>query len=251
MSPSSPSHQSLNQQLRQSFDTLQLLQLLLGQESANQFIRSSLFYLSFGINDYIDHFLDQSTNQKYNSETFARILVDQMVNAIKDLHNANVRRIVVMGILPLGCAPRMLWEKFNSTVGYRDLGGCADEINGMVLEYNGMLENGIVQLNAELPDAQIIFCDVYEAIMEIIIDPIAYGFEDIMTACCGEGRYGGESGCLSMDMACPQASTHVWWDLYNPTPAVNSLIADSAWSGQPLSDICHPISVQELAISSL
>lgn len=54
-----------------------------------------------------------------------------------------------------------------------------------------------------------------------------------------------------MDMACPQASTHVWWDLYNPTPAVNSLIADSAWSGQPLSDICHPISVQELAISSL
>ncbi|KAL2535982.1 GDSL esterase/lipase-like [Forsythia ovata] len=42
----SRSYQSLNQQLRQTFETIQLLQLWLGQEVANHFIESSLFYLS-------------------------------------------------------------------------------------------------------------------------------------------------------------------------------------------------------------
>ncbi|GFP91146.1 GDSL esterase/lipase at1g71250 [Phtheirospermum japonicum] len=74
--------------------------------------------------------------------------------------------------------------------------------------------------------------------------------EDVKSACCGLGKYGGESGCLSTDMACEKSSAHIWWDLYNPTPAVNSVLADSAWSGQPLSSICRPITVQELLSTS-
>ncbi|KAK3025968.1 hypothetical protein RJ639_040942 [Escallonia herrerae] len=250
MSPGSPNHQSLNQQLRQAFDTLQLLQLQLGKENAYHFIQSSLFYLSFGKDDYIDLFLQNSSsiNLKRNSSKFAHILVGQMMNAIRNLYNAGVKKIACVGVLPLGCTPRASLEMYNSSTG-DDRRGCVDDINRHVLEFNTMLEQNIVQFNVELPDAHIVFCDVYRAIMEFIINPYVYGFEDVKSACCGLGRYGGMNGCVSVDMACPQPSGHVWWDLYNPTPAANSLLADSAWHGQPLPNICRPTTIQKLMSS--
>ncbi|KAG8388881.1 hypothetical protein BUALT_Bualt02G0171300 [Buddleja alternifolia] len=244
--PDGRSYQSLNQQLRQAFETIQLLQLQLGEETANNFVKSSLFYLSFGKDDFIDHFLNNSSGigVNYSGSEFSHILARQMTNAIRNLYANNVRKIVCAGVLPLGCAPRILLKSDNSS-------DCLDEVNMLVLEYNRELEENIVAVNAELPGAHIIYCDAYRAIMEFINNPKAYGIEDVKNACCGLGRYGGVSGCLSIEMACPDASTRLWWDLYNPTPTVDSLLADSAWSGQPLADICRPITVQQLRSSSL
>ncbi|KAH7541890.1 GDSL esterase/lipase At1g71250 [Ziziphus jujuba] len=253
MNPSSQNYQSLNQQLRQVFETIELLYLQLSQRSVIQFIRSSIFYLSFGKDDYIDLFLRNSSGAllEYSSQEFANILATQMVHVIRNLYNLNARKIICMGILPLGCTPRMLSlvsDSNNSTNGGRK---CVEKINKLVLEYNAMLNEQIVELNAELPDAHIVFCDVYQGIREIITYPETYGFEDVNSACCGLGPYGATIGCLSMEMACNEASSHVWWDLYNPTKAVNSLLADSAWFGQPFSGICRPFTIHELAAASV
>ncbi|KAL3653275.1 hypothetical protein CASFOL_002956 [Castilleja foliolosa] len=237
--PSSRSYQSLNQQLREASEIIQLLQLHLGNEEANDFVKMSIFYLSFGKDDFIDYFVSNSSGIGRN---FSHILVQQMTNAVRNLYANNVRKIVCAGVLPLGCAPRMLLRS--------GINSCSDEVNMLVMEYNTMMEENVVAINAELADANVIFCDVYRAMIEVINNPTAYGMEDVQNACCGLGKYGGESGCLSSDMACEKASAHVWWDLYNLTPVVNSVLAGSAWSGQPLSSICRPINVQEL-VSSL
>jgi len=50
-----------------------------------------------------------------------------------------------------------------------------------------------------------------------------------------------------MGIGCNQASTHVWWDLFNPTQVVNKILTDVAWASQPIADLCHPISIHELA----
>ncbi|XP_050269604.1 GDSL esterase/lipase At1g71250-like [Quercus robur] len=248
LEPRSQSHQSLNQQLRQVFEIIQLLQLQLGQNSADHFIKSSMVYLSFSKDDYIDLFLGNSSGVmlNYNSQEFAHILVNQMIHVMRILYNANFRKIICTGILPLGCTPRTVWKWYNTSNVEKDGRGCVKEINDIVLEYNTMLNEHIVKLNSKLPDAQIVFCDVYQGIMEIITKPANYGFEEVRNACCGAGTYGAIIGCLSQEMACDQASSFVWWDLYNPTPAVNSLLADSAWSGRPFSGMCHPITIQEL-----
>ncbi|EEF40738.1 hypothetical protein RCOM_1110350 [Ricinus communis] len=112
-----------------------------------------------------------------------------------------------------------------------------------------MLDEHIIELNSEYPDAQIIFCDAYQGIMEIIANPLLFGFEDSKNACCGLGLHGAIISCLSAAMACNQPSAFVWWDLYNPSQRVNSFLADSAWSGQSLSGICSPITVQDLFYS--
>ncbi|KZV31877.1 GDSL esterase/lipase-like [Dorcoceras hygrometricum] len=252
LSPRSRSYQSLNQQLRQAFETIQLLQLHLGEERAKHFVKSSLFYLSFGKDDFIRYFVDTSSgfSIKYNGTEFSRILARQMTNAVRNLYASNVRKIVCSGVLPLGCAPHMLLKRDDSNSSSGEVKGCFDEVNLMILEYNRKLEENIAAINVELPDAHIVFCDVFRAMMEFIDNPRPYGIEDVDSACCGLGKYGGTSGCISTDMACQRSLAHVWWDLYNPTTAVNSLIADSAWSGHPLSAISRPITVQELVSSS-
>ncbi|QHN91262.1 hypothetical protein HN51_049669 [Arachis hypogaea] len=243
MNQGSQSHQSLNQQLRQVSETMQLLQLHLATDIALQFTRSSIFALSFGKDDYIDLFLQNSTNQMSN-HTFATILVDQMTNAVRYLYDANARKIICFGILPLGCTPRVAWE-MNRTSDYNG-SGCEEQVNDLIMEYNNLLEEHMAKLNTELPEIHVVFCDVYHGMMEIINQPWLFGFVDTKTACCGLGLNGAMIGCMSMDIACNEPSKHLWWDLLNPTQAVNSILADAAWSGSLISNLCHPITIREL-----
>ncbi|XP_026427718.1 GDSL esterase/lipase At5g37690-like isoform X1 [Papaver somniferum] len=198
--------QGLNQQLCQAYETLQLLQLQLGQEV----IESSVFYLSLGKDDYINFLHPDSSGarHRFSKEVFTQILVNQMIRVVKDLYNANVKKIICMGIGPLGCAaPLTLWESSRDNdshhpshtssnsgagSGWQD---CMEDVNDLVLEYNALLSERLLDLNFEFPDAQIIFCDVYQAMMDIIPFPRRYGFENVNRSCCGSGRYGGMVGC--------------------------------------------------------
>ncbi|KMT05012.1 hypothetical protein BVRB_7g171720 isoform A [Beta vulgaris subsp. vulgaris] len=249
-SPNVPSFQSLNQQLRQAFETIQLLQLQLGEVKAQQFITSSVFYLSLGKDDYINFLFENSSfSPDFNgdSQLVPKLLVDEMMNALRDLYDAGVRKIVSMGIFPLGCAPRAVVNWYFLTGRNRKrIRVCVNEINQLIMQHNQLLNDRIIDLNLELSEAQFVFCDVYQGFMQIMSDPQQYGFGNARGACCGRGWHGAAAGCDSMEMACNQSSSHVWWDFYNPTEAVNSLLADSAWSGQPLGDICHPIGIQRL-----
>ncbi|KAF7815462.1 GDSL esterase/lipase [Senna tora] len=253
MSKDSSSHQSLSQQLRQVSDTLQLLQLQLTEDIALHFTKSSIFFLSFGKEDFIDLFLHNFSSQVFDQSTahdFPTMLVNQMTNAMRYLYDVNARKIICLGILPLGYTPHLAWlcNQTSLLVGGDDDNGesCVDEANKLVLEYNNLLYEHISMLNVEFTDAQIVFCDVYKGMMQIINWPKLYGFEDTRSACCGLGLNSAMIGCISLDGACEEASTHVWWDLFNPTHAVNSILADAAWSGLPFSGLCQPITIHEL-----
>uniref|UniRef100_A0A803LXH4 GDSL esterase/lipase n=1 Tax=Chenopodium quinoa TaxID=63459 RepID=A0A803LXH4_CHEQI len=246
-----PTFQSLNQQQRQAFETIQLLQLQLGEQEAHQFISSSIFYLSLGKDDYINFlFGNSSFSSGYSGDTqmVPRLLVDELTNALRNLYDAGVKKIVTMGVYPLGCAPRTVvnWY-FLTGRNRRRVRVCVNEINHLMMQHNRLLNDHIVDLNLQYSDAQFVFCDVYQGFMQILSNPQNFGFDDARGACCGRGWHGAASGCDNMEMACNQTSAHVWWDFYNPSEAVNSLLADSAWSGQPLGDICHPLSIQALA----
>ncbi|XP_022995420.1 GDSL esterase/lipase At1g71250-like isoform X1 [Cucurbita maxima] len=235
------SHQSLNQQLRQVLDTLQLLRLQLGLDTARHFIQSSLFYFSFGEVDFI---LDSSRGK--NNVKFAQLLASQMSVAIRNLHEAGAKKIVCMGILPLGCTPRVLSQWRDSPAAVYDEQGCVKEMNELVVNYNELMEKQIVMLNAQLGDARMVFCDAYKGMMEIISNPRRYGFEESRSACCGLGSYNASIGCVAKEIACGRVRRHVWWDLYNPTGAVNSLLANSAWRDRPFSNFCRPSTIGDL-----
>ncbi|KAL6006842.1 hypothetical protein ACLOJK_032338 [Asimina triloba] len=160
---------------------------------------------------------------------------------LQNLYNANVRKVVIMGLAPLGCNPHYLWE-------YNSKGGlCVSEINDMVIAFNFAMREMVDELHRELPDAKITFCDVFEGAMDILQNCQHYGFETITDACRGLGQYGGLIMCISPEMACANASKHVWWDQFHPTGAVNAIIADSVWSGLH-ANICYPMILQDMGI---
>ena len=88
---------------------------------------------------------------------------------LQNLYDLNVRKLVVMGLAPIGCAPHYLWQ-------YRSENGkCIESINDMVREFNFLMRYMIEELGEELPDSNIIFCDLFEGSMDIIKNHENYG----------------------------------------------------------------------------
>lgn len=92
---------------------------------------------------------------------------------LQDLYNAGARKIVVAGVGPLGCTPRVMWEALAGDG--LDEQGCVREVNELSLDYNAGLLAGLSDLSSRLPGARIVFCDVYAGMMEIISNPASYG----------------------------------------------------------------------------
>ncbi|ONK81578.1 uncharacterized protein A4U43_C01F30740 [Asparagus officinalis] len=234
-------HISLAQQIQQVTDTFQQFELNLGEVAADDFISKSIFYVSIGSNDFIHCYLSNSSNVKtmYQPREFNKLLATTVKQEIQNLYNANVRKIVVMGLAPVGCAPHYL-----NSYGSED-GECIDEINKVMVDFNSVMKEIVDKLNHNLSDAMITFCDAFQGSMDILDNRQHYGFETTTEACCGAGKYRGMGMCLGPQMACEDASVHVWWDEFHPTEAVNRILADNIWSGMHTS-MCYPMNLKDM-----
>ncbi|CAL5433750.1 unnamed protein product [Camellia sinensis] len=234
-------HISFTQQIQQVTDTIQQFTLNMGEDAATKLISNSVFYISIGTNDYIHYYLRNVSNVQslYLPWSFNQFLATTVKQEIKNLYTANVRKVVVMGLPPIGCAPYYLWSYQSEN------GECVQMINDMILELNFVLRYIVEELSQELINADIIFCDVFEASMDIIKNNDRYGFNVTTDACCGLGKYKGWIMCISPEMACSNASNHLWWDQFHPTDAVNAILADNVWSGLH-TEICYPMNLQNM-----
>ncbi|XP_004300877.1 PREDICTED: GDSL esterase/lipase 7-like [Fragaria vesca subsp. vesca] len=238
-------HVSLSQQIQQFTDTYQQFVLSMGQQAAVDLISNSVLYISIGINDYIHYYLRNESNVQnvYFPWSFNRFLASTVKQEIKNLYSINVRKVVVMGLPPIGCAPHYLCE-----YEVKD-GQCVEEINNMVMEFNFVMRYMIGELNEELPYSHIIFCDVFQGSMDMLKNSEQYGFKVTTDACCGLGDYKGFLMCLSPDMACSNASDHIWWDQFHPTDTVNAILADNVWNGLH-TKMCYPMNLEDVVAST-
>ncbi|KAM5572128.1 GDSL esterase/lipase [Rosa sericea] len=238
-------HVSLSQQIQQFTDTYEQFVLSMGQQAAINLISNSVLYISIGINDYIHYYLRNESNVQnlYFPWSFNRFLASTVTQEIKNLYSINVRKVVVMGLPPIGCAPHYLCE-------YKVKDGqCVEEINNMVLEFNFIMRYMIEELSEELPYSHIIFCDVFQGSMDMLKNSERYGFKVTTDACCGLGDYKGFLMCLSPDMACSNASDHIWWDQFHPTDTVNAILADNVWNGLH-TKMCYPMNLEDVVAST-
>ncbi|KAG6389707.1 hypothetical protein SASPL_151180 [Salvia splendens] len=234
-------HISLTQQIQQVMDTFQQFIITMGEVAAKNLISNSIFYISIGSNDYIHYYLlnESKVQSLYLPWRFNQFLARAMKLEIQNLYTANVRNVVVMGLAPLGCAPYYLWLYESEN------GECVEMINDMIVEFNYAMRYMVEELNHKLEGANIVFCDAFEGSMDIMKNSDRYGFNVTSDACCGLGQYKGWILCISSDMACSNASGHIWWDQFHPTGAVNEILADNIWSGLHV-NMCYPMNLQEM-----
>ncbi|XP_047949475.1 GDSL esterase/lipase At1g71250-like [Salvia hispanica] len=234
---------SLAQQIQQVMDTFQQFIITMGEVAAKSLVSNSIFYILIGSNDYIHYYLlnESKVQSLYLPWSFNQFLGRVAILVLQNLYTANVRNVVVMGLAPLGCAPYYLWLYESEN------GECVEMINDMIVEFNYAMRYMVEKLNHELEGANIVFCDAFEGSMDIMKNSDRYGFNVTNDACCGLGHYQGWILCISSDMACSNASSHIWWDQCHPTGAVNEILADIIWSGLHV-NMCYPMNLQEMKL---
>ncbi|KAK8450162.1 hypothetical protein SEVIR_7G318851v4 [Setaria viridis] len=172
---------AVGQQLRLATETLQLLQLETGtpQDAPSAAAAAgAVFVLSFGTDAYARLLARgpaeaDAAAPKHGRRGLGRLLADRIARAVAELYEAEVRRVAVIGVAPLGCAPRVMWEAGGGR-------GCVEEANELIEGYNARLAARLDDLRPQLPGADVVFCDVYKGMMEIISNPRRYGKDEML-----------------------------------------------------------------------
>ncbi|RVX06544.1 GDSL esterase/lipase 7 [Vitis vinifera] len=254
--------------------TSQQLPPLLGTPSElTNYLAKSVFLINIGSNDYINNYLlprRYISSHVYSGEVYADLLINNLSNQLSvnspphrpieellihqnrlsrkclqgDLrmkhlyHQLGARKMVLVGIGPLGCIPSQL-----SMVSSNN--GCVDRVNNLVTLFNSRLIQLTSTLNASLPGSFFVYQNIYNIFSNMVRDPSKYGFTVPNSACCGNGRYGGDLTCLPLEQPCKNRDQYIFWDSFHPTQAVNAMIAESCYTESGTE--CYPISIYQLA----
>jgi hypothetical protein len=101
----------------------------------------------------------------------------------QNFDNINVRKVILMGLPPVGCAPHFLREYGSQN------GECIEYINNVVIEFNYALRYMSSEFIRQHPDSMIRYCDTFEGSVDILENRDRYGEQMhhkyyIQIACC-------------------------------------------------------------------
>lgn len=88
---------------------------------------------------------------------------------MKELYGLGIRRIGVFGAPPLGCLPSQ------KTVNGDSGKGCIDGPNEAAKLFNSKLSAQLGYLNNNLHHAKVVYIDIYNPLLDIILYPKKYG----------------------------------------------------------------------------
>lgn len=87
----------------------------------------------------------------------------------QELYGQGARRIGVLSMPPIGCVPSQ------RTVGGGIERGCSEICNQAARLFNSKLSSQIDSLNKKLPDARLVYLDIYNKLLSLIQNPSKYG----------------------------------------------------------------------------
>ncbi|XP_017246350.1 GDSL esterase/lipase EXL3-like [Daucus carota subsp. sativus] len=185
------------------------LKVAVGAETTSTILSNSLFVVVAGSNDITNTYFNNPIRRlHYDYSSYTDLLVDSASGFAQELYKLGARRIGVFGIPPIGCLPSQ-----------RTLQGgvernCADNYNELAQLFNAKLSVELNSLNNRLPQARMVYLDVYNSLMEVILNPKKYGFSIANKGCCGTGTIEVAFLCKC---PCPDVYNYVFWDSFHPT----------------------------------
>ncbi|KAL8028870.1 hypothetical protein ABFX02_14G189800 [Erythranthe guttata] len=197
-----------------------------------QLLKNSLFIVGeIGMNDYSYALLQGKSIQDTTN------LVSDVVYAIQKAINRVIEfgavRIVVPGILPLGCLPALLTRFETKDSKSYDKFQCLNYLNNLSQYHNSELQKAIQEVKKQNPNVAILYGDYYNAYTAILRNAshLKFDVKNLQKACCGiGGKYNYESNktCGARGVhACDQPSSYVSWDGINLTEEAYANIAQS------------------------
>ncbi|KAJ1408767.1 SGNH hydrolase superfamily [Sesbania bispinosa] len=199
---------SLEDQLEMFKDYIEKLKVAVGEERTALVLAKSIFLLSMGSNDVSERYSVTAFRRfHYDINEYTSMMVNESSKFQKELYQLGARRIGVFSLNPVGCLP------LQRTINGGTERVCAESVNQAAMIFNSKLSSAMKDLNKQLPEARLVYLDIYFETLPYIQSPSLFGFEVEDEGCCG--IFNVESGPLCNPFQlkiCTDASKYVFWD---------------------------------------
>nr|KYP46313.1 GDSL esterase/lipase EXL3 [Cajanus cajan] len=206
---------SMSDQLEMFKEYIGKLKNIVGEERANFILANSFYLVVAGSDDIANtYFIARVRQLQYDIPSYTDLMLNSASDFVKELYKLGARRIGVLSAPPIGCVPSQ-----------RTLAGgiqrdCAENYNYAAKLFNSKLSRELNSLNYNLPDSRIVYIDVYNPLLDIIVNYQRYGYKVADRGCCGTGKLEVSVLCNHLDGTCPDDTEYVFWDSYHPTERV-------------------------------
>ncbi|KAL6877518.1 hypothetical protein ACP4OV_012733 [Aristida adscensionis] len=197
----------------------------LGEHELRKLISKSLFLVSIGTIDLFRIFSFVSYGRESTEEGHADVqnLITSFGVGITALHNMGARKFGIINIPPLGCTPAGM------QVIHFGPGGCDDNFNMFVREFNDGLKPLMAGLASKLDGLHYSIADSYNFSNATFQNPSASGFVNTDLACCKgpcDARFEQYVG-----PPCQNRTEYWMWDNVHTTEQAAKLSAAAFYDG--------------------
>ncbi|EFJ17320.1 hypothetical protein SELMODRAFT_114853 [Selaginella moellendorffii] len=204
---------------------------MVGSANATEMLSRSLFCIFTGNNDYT---MTYPLTGAVSNLRFQNTLLSKLLEQTRELYNLGARKFVIAGVGAMGCVPAQLARYGRSS--------CVHFLNNPVMKYNRALHRALTALNHELPEAHIVYSDLYYQMMSIVQDPAPFGIKNVNDACCGVFKQ--IQSCVPGVPVCNDASEYYFWDAYHPSSRTCEFLVEMLYDKGPPYNF--PFSVETL-----
>ncbi|MCD9560044.1 hypothetical protein HAX54_018473 [Datura stramonium] len=210
----------LSTQLTQFKEYIGKLEGLVGQEEAKYILKNSLFLLVAGSDDLANTYFTAGIRLKRDINSYTDLMVAKATEFLQELYKLGARKIGIFGIPPIGCLPSQ-----RTLAGGPDR-GCAKEYNQAAQLANTKFSIGIDSLSKKLAQSKLVLIDIYNPLLDLIVNPQKYGFEEVEKGCCGTGKIEVTILCNKFSGTCEDDTKYLFWDSYHPTEKAYRILVD-------------------------
>ncbi|XP_022143640.1 GDSL esterase/lipase At1g29670-like [Momordica charantia] len=231
---------SFNKQLKNHNLIISKLQHLLGNRiAAEEHLKSCLYMVQIGGNDYLNNYfmpLSYKTSTEFTPHQYATALSKQLSCKLKALYGQGARKLAIFGAGPIGCTPyaRANFDTKGSP--------CVEEINNAIQLFNIGLKSMVDDLNTKLTNAKFIFVDVFN--IGTHGTPTSNQGEMVVDSPCCEVP-AGKIQCVPLGKVCGNRKQYLFWDAVHPTEIGFMSLASRAYNAKFPNDT-HPFDINRL-----
>ncbi|CAK7329413.1 unnamed protein product [Dovyalis caffra] len=137
----------------------------------------SLFFISIGSNDLLSYY---HSNTSLPKQEFLSALEHEYEKHLKNLLKLGARKIGIISVTPVGCCP--------SQRVYNESEVCLESLNDLSLDFLPTTKAFLMKLSSEYTVLKYSLGITFEMTINVIANPLLFGFKEVQTACCGVKR---------------------------------------------------------------
>ncbi|CAI9280893.1 unnamed protein product [Lactuca saligna] len=212
----------------------------LGDTKAQQLLSNAVYLFSCGANDYQKPFVkDHSIFHPYTHEQYVDMVIGNLTNVIKGIHEKGGRKYGFVTAPLIGCWPGIRMRQPGNT--------CSVETDDITRLHNQQLSRKLKNLEKELEGFMYTKFDISTSINNRMKNPSKYGFKEGEIACCGSGPFRGIYSCggirgIKEYEVCENSSDYLFFDSFHPNEVASRQFAEIFWNGD--SKITEPYNLK-------